>query len=109
LQIRGRRHAASVKGATVEPLVFDGNDMRNPDFNTAQRLYELLDTLVAMRLDFGNAPNQAQEGEAFGPEKMAGARQMLDAAIASTKLIIGKLDRQDDADHRANDRPAASP
>ena len=70
--------------------------MRNPTFNTAQRLYELLDTLVAMRMDFGAAPNKAQDHEVFGPEKMAGARQMLDAAIASTKVIIGKLERQDD-------------
>lgn len=70
--------------------------MRNPEFNTAQRLYELLDTLVAMRMDFGAADNKAQDAEAFGPEKMAGARQMLDAAIASTKVIIGKLDRSDE-------------
>jgi hypothetical protein len=56
----------------------------------------LLDTLVAMRLDFGNARNKAQQGEVFGSEKMADARQMLDTAIASTKLIIGKLERPDD-------------
>jgi len=67
--------------------------MRNPEFNTAQRLYELLDTLVAMRMDFGAANNKAQEGEVFGPGKMAGAREMLDSAITSTKLIIGELDR----------------
>jgi len=77
-------------------ILLDDEDMRNPDYNTAQRLYELLDTLVAMRMVFGGAMNKAQDAEAFGPEKMAGARQMLDAAIASTKKIIGELDRPDD-------------
>ena len=80
----------------MQSLPGDGIGERNPDLNTAQRLYELLDTLVAMRIDFGNAVNAAQKGEAFSPVKMAGAREMLDAAITSTKLIIGKLDRPDD-------------
>jgi hypothetical protein len=91
----------------VNTLKLDGDGMRNPNFNTAERLYELLDTLVAMRIDFGNALNKVQDGELFGPEKMASARQMLDVAITSTKLIIGKLERPDEAEHRPDG--AASP
>ena len=68
---------------------------RDPTFNTAQRLYELLDTLVAMRMDFGLAVNEAQKGEAITPAKMAQVRAMLDDAIRSTKLIIGDIERPD--------------
>jgi hypothetical protein len=59
----------------------------------ARRLYDLLDTLVAIRIDFGtNADGQAAE-HTLGPAKMEGIRHLLDQAIASTKDIIGALER----------------
>jgi hypothetical protein len=57
-------------------------------------MYDLLDTLVAMRLDFGANAEAQVAALTLGPEKMQGIREMLDQAIASTKVIIGTLDRQ---------------
>ena len=56
-------------------------------------MYDLLDTLVAMRLDFGTNAEGKAAALALGPEKMEGIRKLLDQAIASTKDIIGELDR----------------
>ena len=56
-------------------------------------MYDLLDTLVAMRLDFGANAEARAAALALGPEKMEGIRELLDRAIASTKDIIGELDR----------------
>jgi hypothetical protein len=63
-----------------------GNDV-------AVRLYDLLDTLVAMRLDFGGNTGGKAAALALGPEKIEGIRVMLDYAIESTKEIIGKVAR----------------
>ena len=69
--------------------------MRND--SAARRLYDLLDTLLAMRLDFGtNAEGQAA-ALTLGPEKIQGIRDMLDQAIASTRVIIGTLERPSEA------------
>jgi hypothetical protein len=63
-----------------------GNDV-------AVRLYDLLDTLVAMRLDFGGNAGGKAAALALGPEKIEGIQVMLDYAIESTKEIIGKVAR----------------
>ena len=61
--------------------------------STAVRLYDLLDTLVAMRIDFGNNAEGKAAALTLGPEKISGIRALLDIAIASTKDIIGNLER----------------
>ena len=58
------------------------------DGSTAHRLYELLDTLVAMRMDL-----DARGDGMPGTFKIEETRAMLDAAIASTKEIIVDLVR----------------
>ena len=63
------------------------------DDSAARRLYDLLDTLVVMRLDFGTNAEGKAAASVLGPEKIQGIRDMLDQAIASTKIIIGTLDR----------------
>jgi hypothetical protein len=52
-----------------------------------------LDTLVAMRLDFGMNAEGKAAALTLGSEKMEGIRELLDQAITSTKAIIGALDR----------------
>ena len=68
------------------------------DDSAARRLYDLLDMLVRVRLDF--ATNAEGKAAAFvlGPEKIQAVRDMLDQAIASTKIIIGTLERPPEAD-----------
>lgn len=61
--------------------------------STARRLYALLDTLVAMRMDFGTNAQGEAAAHTLGPAKIEGIRHLLDEAIASTKDIIGALDR----------------
>jgi hypothetical protein len=46
-----------------------------------------------MRLDFGTNAEGKAAALTLGPEKMEGIRELLDQAIASTKDIIGALDR----------------
>jgi hypothetical protein len=59
----------------------------------AVRLYDLLDTLVAMRLDFGSNAEAKAAALALGPEKIEEIRAMLDRAIGSKKEIIGEVAR----------------
>ena len=70
-----------------------GADRPHQRDSAARRLYDLLDTLVAMRLDFGTNAEGKAAALTLGPEKMEGIRKLLDQAIASTKDIIGELDR----------------
>ena len=58
----------------------------DPDGSTARSLYELLDILVAMRIDVD--PRHDAAASAFKPAKI---RAMLDSAIASAKAIIGEI------------------
>jgi len=46
-----------------------------------------------MRLDFGTNAEGKVAALTLGPEKMEGIRKLLDQAIASTKDIIGDLER----------------
>jgi hypothetical protein len=70
-----------------------GSDHADRDNATACRLYDLLDTLVAMRLDFGTNDEGKAAAATLGPEKMKGIRDLLDQAITATKDIIGALHR----------------
>ena len=56
-------------------------------------MYDLLDTLVAMRIDFGTNAQGQGAALTLGPEKIAGIRALLDNAIVATKEIIGGLER----------------
>ena len=67
------------------------------DDSAARRLYDLLDTLVVMRLDFGTNAEGKAAALTLGAEKMQAIRDMLDQAIASTKIIIGTLARPPEA------------
>ena len=52
------------------------------DDSAARRLYDLLDTLVVMRLDFGTNAEGKAAAFVLGPEKIQAVRDMLDQAIA---------------------------
>ena len=71
----------------------DGLVTNSSDMGTARRLYDLLDTLVAMRMDFGSNTEGEAAAATLGPEKIDGIRALLDEAIAHTKDIIGAIDR----------------
>ena len=51
-----------------------------------------------MRLDFGTNAEGKAAALVLGPEKIQAVRDMLDQAIASTKIIIGTLERPPEAD-----------
>jgi hypothetical protein len=57
------------------------------------RLYALLDTLAAIRIDFGHEAEGKAAARSLGPEKIDGIRKLLDQAIASTKDMIGEMHR----------------
>jgi hypothetical protein len=65
--------------------------------SAARRLYDLLDTFLAMRLDFGTNAEGKAAALTLGPEKIQAIRDMLDQAIASTRVIIGTLERPPEA------------
>ena len=68
------------------------------DDSAARRLYDLLDMLIMMRLDFGTNAEGKAAAFVLGAEKIQAVRDMLDQAIASTKIIIGTLERPPEAD-----------
>jgi hypothetical protein len=56
-----------------------------------ERLYELLDILLAMRLDLRGELDGQVASTRLNPAKIQGARSLLDQAIASTKDTIEAL------------------
>ena len=64
------------------------------DRSAPARLYDLLDMLIATRLTFGRGPEGDAVSTALGPEQVAQVRSMLDAAIGTTKLIIGDMEQR---------------
>ena len=83
-------------GHKCDNPMFDGlhrDGMLGDHSKTALRLYDLLDTLVAMRLDVGTSNKGLVAEATLGPEKIAAVRLLLDRAIDSTKDIIGDLTR----------------
>jgi hypothetical protein len=75
----------------AEPMP-SGLNAGNND-STTRRSYDLLDTSLAMRIDFGRDPGGESGGPALSVEKVQEIRAMLDQAIVSTKAIIGTLGR----------------
>jgi hypothetical protein len=68
----------------------------------ARHLGDLLDTLIAIRMDVGHSANGIAASPALGPEQMRGVRALLDSAIASTKEMF-------DSAHFSSDSGVASP
>ena len=54
----------------------------------ARHLGDLLDTLIAIRMDVGHSANGIAASPALGAEQIRGVRVLLDSAIASTKEIF---------------------
>ena len=57
------------------------------------RLYELLDSLVALRLEYANGTDGEASMASLGRGKLLEVRTMLDTAIHHTKRIIGDVVR----------------
>ena len=74
----------------------DTGTERVHDDSVDRRLYQLLDTLLAMRIDFGHEVAAQAGAEPPDPQRMQDIRTLLDVAIASTKEIIGAVARPPD-------------
>jgi hypothetical protein len=57
----------------------------------ACRLGDLLDTLIAIRMDVGHSANGITASPALGPEQMREVRVLLDCAIALAKEIFDSI------------------
>jgi hypothetical protein len=61
--------------------------------SAAKRLYDLLDSLVALRLEFATGAEGDRALSPLGRAKVLAVRTVLDTAIHGTKQIIGELER----------------
>ena len=59
----------------------------------AKRLYDLLDSLVALRLEFATGAEGDEALSPLGRSKVLAVRTVLDTAIHGTKQIIGSIER----------------
>jgi hypothetical protein len=57
----------------------------------ARHLGDLLDTLIAIRMDVGHNANGIAASPALGPQQMRELRALLDHAIASTKQVFESI------------------
>jgi hypothetical protein len=76
---------SSLPSAGVSPAPSNNTD------TAARRLGDLLDTLIAIRMDVGHGANGIAASPAPGPEQLREVRALLDCAIASAKEIFGSL------------------
>ena len=74
----------------VSPPVLDRD-------SAAYRLGDLLDTLVAIRIDVGHGANGIAASPTLGPAEMQEVRVLLDRAIASAKEIFESVYRSPDS------------
>jgi hypothetical protein len=58
-----------------------------------ERLYELLDSLISLRIDFANGADGERALAAMGRAKVLEVRTILDTAIHSTKRVIDETAR----------------
>jgi hypothetical protein len=63
----------------------------NQSDTDARRMGDLLDTLIALRLEMGHGANGSAASPALGPEKMREVRELLDCAVASAKEILDSI------------------
>lgn len=75
----------------VSPLLLERD-------SAAYRLGDLLDTLVAIRIDVGHGANGIAASPSLGPAGMQEVRVLLDRAIASAKEIFESVYRSPDSD-----------
>ena len=59
----------------------------------ARKLYDLLDTLVALRLEYARASEADTELSSIGRAKILEVRIVLDTAIHGVKEVIGDMER----------------
>jgi hypothetical protein len=59
----------------------------------AMRLFDLLDTFVALRRNLGTSAADQDSGSGLGSENIAAVRVVLDQAIRATREIIGDTTR----------------
>ena len=59
----------------------------------AKRLYDLLDSLVALQLEYASGTEADKELSSIGPSKILEVRTVLDTAIFGIKRAIGDLER----------------
>ena len=59
----------------------------------ARRLYELLDSLIALRIEFAEGTEGDKALVDLGRGKAHAVRTIMDTAITSTKRIIGEMPR----------------
>ena len=70
---------------------------------------ELLDTLIAIRIDVGHSANGSAASPTLTAEQMREVRALLDHAIATTKEVFGSIHRSpasDDVGASRRDRRA---
>jgi hypothetical protein len=58
-----------------------------------RRVCDLLDTLIAIRIDVGHSANGSAASPSLSAEQMREVRALLDRAIATTKEIFGSIHR----------------
>jgi|SRR5450631_567226 hypothetical protein len=63
-----------------------------------RRVSDLLDTLIAIRIDVGHSANGVAASPTLGSEQMREVRALLDQAIASAKEIFGSVYRSQSSD-----------
>jgi len=56
-----------------------------------RRLGDLLDTLIAIRMDVGHGPNGVAASPALSPAQMQQVRALLDYAVASAKEMFDSI------------------
>ena len=59
----------------------------------ARRLYDMLDSLVAVKLEFARGSEADEEFSSIGRAKIMEVHTVLDAAIYEVKRVIADIDR----------------
>ena len=77
---------SSLPGSNISPTSSYERDA------TTRRLCDLLDTLVAIRIDVGHGANGIAASPALGPAEMREVRVLVDRAIASAKDLLGTVE-----------------
>ena len=76
---------------SLPPLPPGARESLHIESNT-RLLCDLLDTLIAIRMDVGHGPNGVAASPDLGPDQLRGIRLMLDHAITSAKGLLGSIE-----------------
>jgi hypothetical protein len=77
----------------MDTVLQEESAMQIMQITGAKRLYELFDSLVALRLKFADGTEGSAALELLGRAKVHEVRAMLDAAIENARRIIGSVKR----------------